>query len=161
LTKLNNNQSSAPLAERPPDGRLLAVDLGTQRIGLAVSDELQISVRPLESLRRTSWKQLLRDVAEKIADFDARALVIGLPLNLDGSISEAALEARRLAHNFARSLQVPVYMQDERLTSRAAEERLRAAGFSHQALRERVDSEAAAIILRDFISGARNLPEPV
>jgi putative Holliday junction resolvase len=91
-------------------------------------------------------------VADLLQSFDAQALVIGLPLNLDGTEGQAAVEARRLAGNFELSLKVPVHLQDERLTSREAEETLRATGRSGAELRKFVDSEAAAIILRDFIA---------
>jgi putative holliday junction resolvase len=133
-------------------GRVLALDLGEKRVGVAVSDELRISVRPLPLLHRTSWKQLLGAVAALLQSFDAQALVIGLPLNLDGTEGQPAKEARRLARNFELSLKVPVHLQDERLTSREAEEALRGAGRSGDRLRQFVDSEAAAIILRDFIA---------
>ncbi|HKQ52659.1 MAG TPA: Holliday junction resolvase RuvX [Pyrinomonadaceae bacterium] len=136
-------------------GRLLALDLGLKRVGVAVCDELQLTVRPLPFLRRTNWKQLLGAVADLLQRFDARALVIGLPLNLDGTEGEAASQARRLARNFERSLPVPVFLQDERLTSREAEETLRAAGHPVEDLREHVDSEAAALILRDFLARPR------
>ncbi|HYY59463.1 MAG TPA: Holliday junction resolvase RuvX [Pyrinomonadaceae bacterium] len=135
-----------------PAGRLLALDLGSKRVGMAVTDEMQISIRPLEPLRRTSWKELLRSVTVVLEGFDARALVIGLPLSLDGTEGSAALEARRIARNFQLSLRLPVYLQDERLTTRAAEESLRAEGLDARQRRERVDSESAAIILRDFIA---------
>lgn len=118
---------------------------------MAVSDELWITVRPLPFLRRTSWKQLLGAVADLLQSFDAQALVIGLPLNLDGTEGQAAQEARRLARNFELSLKVPVHLQDERLSSREAEEHLRVAGRPIDDLRQYVDSESAAIILRDFI----------
>ena len=86
------------------------------------------------------------------SSFDAQALVIGLPLNLDGTEGQAAKEARRLARNFELSLKAPVHLQDERLTTLEAEEALRVAGRSGADLRRYVDSESAAIILRDFIS---------
>ena len=133
-------------------GRLLALDLGEKRVGVAVCDELQLTVRPLPFLRRTNWKQLLGAVADLLRRFDARALVIGLPLSLDGTEGEAAVQARRLARNFQLSLHVPVFLQDERLTSREAEESLRAVGRRGESLREHVDSEAAAIILRDYLA---------
>ena len=136
-----------------PKGRLLSLDLGQKRVGMAVSDELQITVRPLPALSRTNWKRLLREVASALESFDARALVLGLPLGLDGSEGEAAIEARRIARNFQLSLNVPVYLQDEKLTTQAAEERLRAEGYEASEIFERLDSEAAAIILRDFIIG--------
>jgi putative Holliday junction resolvase len=91
-------------------------------------------------------------VADLLQSFDAQGLVIGLPLNLDGTEGLAALEARRLARNFELSLHVPVYLQDERLTSIEAEETLRAAGRNPADILQELDSEAAAIILRDFIA---------
>lgn len=115
-----------------------------------------MTVRPLAALNRTNWKQLLRQVSDALESFDAQALVIGLPLRMDGTEGEAAQAARRIAHKFELSLKVPVYLQDERLTSLEAEESLRAAGFADDGLRrERVDSESAAIILRDFIERVR------
>lgn len=148
----SSDNSTSPAARLKPTGRLLALDPGEKRVGVAVSDELWMTVRPLPFLRRTNWKQLFGAVAELIRGFDAQALVIGLPLNLDGTEGDAAREARRLARNFELSLEVPVYLQDERLTSREAEEALRAAGRTTKDLREQVDSESAAIILRDFIA---------
>ncbi len=139
----------------------MALDLGAKRVGLAVSDGLCITVRALAPLRRASWKQLLRDVIKQITAFDAQALVIGLPLRLDGGEGDAAAAARRIAENFARSLSIPVYLQDERLTSRAAVENLRAAGLSGDELRARVDSESALIILRDFIAAEQNSADAV
>lgn len=133
-------------------GRLLALDLGTKRVGVAVSDELQMTVQPLAPLRRTNWKTLLRQISDLRHSFDAQGVVIGLPLNLDGTEGEAAQAARRIARNLSLSLDVPVHLQDERLTTRAAEESLRAAGFRGEGLTARVDSEAAVIILRDFIA---------
>jgi putative Holliday junction resolvase len=134
-----------------PNNRLVALDLGAKRVGVAVSDELQISVTPLPFIERRSWKDLLRRVAAIIDGYDARGLVIGLPLALDGSDGEAAQEARRLAENFRRSLSVPVYLQDERLTTFAAEGKLKSEGVPPAEIEFKVDSESAALILRDFI----------
>ncbi|HMH43652.1 MAG TPA: Holliday junction resolvase RuvX [Pyrinomonadaceae bacterium] len=135
-----------------PPGRLMAIDLGAKRVGVAVSDELLMTVTPLERIERRSWKDLLRRVAALIDDYDARALVIGLPLSLDGTESNAAQEAKRLAENFRKSLSVPVYLQDERLTTAAAESELRSRGVRANEVEKRIDSESAAIILRDFIA---------
>ncbi|MBA2733824.1 MAG: Holliday junction resolvase RuvX [Acidobacteria bacterium] len=130
---------------------MLALDLGEKRVGVAISDELWISIRPLPFLHRRNWKHLLATVAGLVQHFDAQALVIGLPLNLDGTEGNASREAQRIAHNFELSLKVPVYLQDERLTTREAEGSLRAAGHTGTELDKYVDSESAAIILRDFI----------
>ena len=134
-------------------GRLLAIDLGAKRIGLAVTDELQITVTPLERLERRSWKDLLRRVAALVESYDARALIIGLPLNLDGSKGPAAEDALRIAENFRKSINVPVFLQDERLTSLAAESEMKDRGVASDEILRRVDSESAAIILRDFLAG--------
>lgn len=131
---------------------MLALDLGARRVGVAVSDELRLTVRPLPALNRSNWKRLLGEVAALCKSFDVQSIVIGLPLRLDGSEGDAAADARRMAHNFERSLHLPVFLQDERLTSRAAEENLRASGFAPKQIAAHVDSEAAAIILRDFIA---------
>lgn len=161
MHKTDNPESFARVASEPGHaGRILALDLGTKRVGVAVSDELRISVRPLAPLRRTSWKKLLGAVAETLAGFDAQALVIGLPLLLDGSEGDAATEARRLARNFELSLGVPVYLQDEKLSTQAAEEELRALGYSGRKLLERLDSQSAALILRDFLSSSPREMEP-
>ncbi len=150
------NDSPTRPCKNPLRGRVLALDLGAKRVGVAVSDELCITVRALAPIQRTNWKQLLRAVTDQIIAFDAQALVIGLPLCLNGDEGEAAMEARRIAQNFARSLSVPVYLQDERLTSQAAEENLRAAGITVNNLRARIDGESAAIILRDFINDSQS-----
>jgi putative Holliday junction resolvase len=133
-------------------GRLLALDLGARRVGVAVSDELRLTVRPLATLQRGNWKKLLREIAELRERFDARGVVVGLPLSLDGSEGAAAADARRIARNLELSLGVPVHLQDERLTSRAAEEALRAAGHTPAEINTLVDSAAAALILRDFLA---------
>ncbi len=139
-----------------PQAPIVALDLGERRVGVAVSDGLSIAISRLEALPRTNWKQLLRDVVDLVRRFDAQTVVIGLPLRLNGSSGDSALEARSVARKFARSLKVPVYLQDERLTSFAAEQNLRAEGRTHEQLSARVDSEAAAVILRDFLAAGQD-----
>ena len=141
------------LFRRAAKGRLLALDLGTKRVGVAVSDELRLTSQPLPPLKRTNWKDLLRKISELRQSFDAQAIVIGLPLRLDGTEGDAAREARRIAHNLSLSLGVPIHLQDERLTSSAAESLLRERGIKGRELTARLDSESAMLILRDFISG--------
>lgn len=135
---------------------MLALDLGQKRVGVAVTDELRITVRPLPPLRRTSWKQLIRNVAALVSDFDAQSLVIGLPLSLDGSEGTAAKEVRRQARNLELSLKLPVFLQDERLTSKEAETTLRAEGYDQDEVQARVDSAAAALILQDYLARRRD-----
>lgn len=149
---LNSLEQIAVTDNAPePTGRLLALDLGARRVGVAMSDELKITATPLPFIERRSWKDLLRRVAAIIEGYDARGLVIGLPLGLDGSEGDAAQEARRIAENFRKSLNVPVYLQDERLTSFAAGEKLKSEGVRAEEVENRIDSESAALILRDFM----------
>jgi putative Holliday junction resolvase len=131
---------------------VLALDLGSKRVGVAVSDSLSISINRLDAIQRTNWKQLLRDVENLALRFDAQTLVIGLPLKLNGSLGDSALATRKTALKFARSLSLPVYLQDERLSSAEAEANLRAAGVRPEDIGKLVDSEAAALILRDFLA---------
>jgi putative holliday junction resolvase len=133
-------------------GRLLGIDLGARRVGVAVTDETRTSVRPLPFVPRSNWKRLLEDISRLCREFDVRGVVVGLPLRLDGTEGEAAGEARRIARNLELSLSLPVQLQDERLTSRVADERLRAAGLGPRERNARVDGEAAALILSDFLS---------
>jgi putative holliday junction resolvase len=157
MDKLSTTTSAQPIL---PDsaGRLLALDLGTRRVGVAVSDELRITVNPLPAIERRSWKDLLRRVASAIEAYDARALVIGLPLSLDGAERSAAQDARAVAEKFQRSLSLPVYLQDERLTTVAATAQLRATGRSAREIERQVDSESATVILGDFIATHGQLP---
>jgi len=132
-------------------GRLLAIDLGTRRVGVALSDEMQMTVRPLAGIERKSWKNFLGRVTALIETWKPCGLVIGLPLSLDGAERSAAKETRTIAERFQRSLGVPIYLQDERLTTFAAESEMKSRGRSEPEIKREVDSEAAAIILRDFI----------
>ena len=132
-------------------GPILALDLGEKLVGAAVSDEKLITIIRLPPLKRSNWKQLLRDVLALIERFDAKTIVIGLPLSLDGTRGDAAENAQRVAQNLARSVSLPVYLQDERLTSFEATENLRAEGKRPDEIPALVDGEAAAMILRDFL----------
>ncbi len=132
-------------------GRVLAIDMGSKRVGLAVSDELRLTVRTLPALPRTPWKRLLSSLNELCVQFDVQSIVLGLPLRLDGTEGDAAREVRRVAHNLQLTLKIPLFFQDERLTSKDAESSLRERGFREGEISDRVDSEAASIILNDFL----------
>lgn len=147
-----NSNDFTDVFSAPNEGRIIALDIGTKRIGVAVCDELQITVRPLFTLNRQSWKKLLLQIKDILAEYDARALVLGLPYNFDGSESEMSHEARRLARNFHLSLSVPIFLQDERATSYEARGILWKQGANEKEMRKKIDSEAAAIILSDFLS---------
>ena len=137
-------------------GPILALDLGEKLVGVAISDELLVTTKRLPPLKRSSWKRLLLEIRELIARFDAQTIVVGLPLRLDGTEGDAAQNVRRLAVNLAKSVSQPVYLQDERLTSFAATENLKAEGLRPDDIPAHVDGEAAATILRDFIVSDQN-----
>lgn len=147
----NNTEQLTDVFDLPEKGRIIAVDPGTKRCGIAVCDELRATTRPLNVIQRTSWKKLLEIVKQIVSEFDAVALVIGLPLESDGTESEMSVEARDMARKFGLSISIPVFLQDERVTSYEAKSRLWQRGVDLEVSRRLVDSEAAAIILSDFL----------
>jgi putative Holliday junction resolvase len=141
----------ADVSQVPAEGRIIGIDPGTKRCGVAVCDELRVTTRPLASVEATNWKKLLSNIKQTVSDFDAKALVIGLPLESDGSESEMSLKARDMARKFSLSLDIPVLLQDERVTSYEARGRIWEKGVAPENTVEFVDSEAAAIILSDLL----------
>ena len=156
--EITNQDELTDVSNVPTAGRIVALDPGTKRVGVATCDELRITTRPLEYITRTSWKKLLLAVKDIIAELDAKALVIGLPLTSEGGESPMSAEARSMARRFSLSLGVPVYLQDERVTSYEAKSRLWEQGVSLKDSRSLVDSESAAIILADFIDRVATKP---
>ncbi len=135
----------------PVTGPVLALDVGEKLVGVAISDERLITTRRLLPLKRSNWKKLLQDVQHLLERYDAKTIVVGLPLSMDGREGDAAKNIRRIALNLAKSVEQPVYLQDERLTSRAAMENLIAEGVKPEEVPALIDGEAAATILRDFL----------
>ncbi len=146
-----NPNGLADVFDLPATGRILAIDPGAKRCGVAICDEMRVTTRPLPVIERTSWKKLLSNIKQIVSEYDAKAIVIGLPLESDGSESEMSAEARRMARNFSLSLNIPVFLQDERVTSYEAKSRLWERGKTVKESRHLVDSEAASIILADFL----------
>lgn len=147
-------ESAAP---SPARGRVIALDPGAERTGVAICDETRTSVRPLTTLERMSWKRFVRRVAQLCEEFDAREVVVGLPLNMDGTHGAAAQDAQRISRNLQLTLGLPVHTQDERLTSRAAAAELRAEGASPAETALSIHSRSAALILRDYLSRAEQV----
>jgi putative Holliday junction resolvase len=133
----------------------LAIDFGDKKSGFAVTDGLRIVAEPLGSVRTPGdGAELLEHVAHLLAERDVDTLVVGLPLNMDGSEGPRALATRRfMARLAARFPQLAVVAQDERLSSVEAEELLRDAGHRGRHRRERRDSFSALVILRDWLAG--------
>ena len=132
--------------------RLLALDLGSKNIGIAVSDGLGITVRPVETIRRTSVKNDIERLKFLLADLEAEAVVVGLPLKLDGATGEAAEQVMRFVERLGAEIDLPVFMQDERLTSYEAEQLMIERGWNRQQRKAKSDEIAAMIILQDYLS---------
>ena len=130
---------------------LLSLDIGTKRIGVAVSDRLGLGARGIACLPRrdSGWsKQLLKIIHE----YGSRGIVIGLARNMDGSEGPQAEDCRQAARELATICDLPQVMWDERLTTWTAKERLREQGLNEKRVAEKVDQTAAAIILEDFLA---------
>ena len=152
----NETTKKPEISELPRVGRFVALDPGTKRIGVAVCDETQTVCRPVKTIQRTSWKNTVENVKQLLAEYDARALIIGLPYNFDGSESEMTESARDMAAKLEMSVGIPVFLQDERATSFEARGRLWAQGKTTRETRH-VDAEAAAVILEDFLDRHRSI----
>ncbi len=141
----------------PARGRILAIDYGRRRIGLALSDALGLTSQPLATLARTNRRNDLRRLREIAHRHEVRRIVVGLPLHLDGSASEMADEVARFAAHIQKQLSLPVELVDERLSSWEAKQILAAGEAGSAKLRgeEKVDQIAAAVILRDYLERAR------
>jgi putative Holliday junction resolvase len=132
--------------------RLAALDVGDARVGVAVSDELGVAAHPVGVVRRRGGRHDLTALAALLAPFAPERLVVGLPLNMDGSEGVRAARTRTFAAKVAAHLGVPVEFVDERLTTFEAEQRLAAAGVRGRRRREALDRVAAAVILEGYLA---------
>lgn len=144
----------------PPAGRVLGIDLGAKRVGVAVSDDGQRMATPATTLvRRGDRARDYRAIAELVGDYEAVGVVFGLPLSLSGAEGPAAAGARTEAARVAELLAVPIDLVDERLTSVEAAGALRAAGHPTRRQRQVIDQVAAAVLLQSWLdrrAGSRN-----
>lgn len=133
--------------------RILSVDFGEKRIGLAVSDERGEIVVPVGVVHRKSDAQAASEVTAAAREREVELFVVGLPVRPDdGTDSPFAARVRNFARRLGEASGLPVELHGEALTSSSAEGELRDAGYSHTRLRTALDAEAAASILRDFLS---------
>lgn len=128
--------------------RLIGLDLGTKTIGVAISDATLMVASPVETIRRTKFTKDLARLREIIRDREAGGLVIGLPVNMDGTEGPRAQSARQFATNCAEALNLPVTLWDERLSTAAVTRILLEADSSRKRRSEVVDKMAAAYILQ-------------
>jgi putative Holliday junction resolvase len=131
--------------------RVLALDVGDKRIGVAISDPSQVLARSLKVIERGSRQQDFVAVARLVEKYEVEKVVVGYPRSLDGTVGEQAEKVERYAAGLAESLTVPVLLWDERLSTVSAERLMREAGLRGKKKRERVDAVAAAVILQDYL----------
>lgn len=149
---LNTAKCSRTLSET---GRILGVDFGKRRIGLALTDPFRVIASPLTTLTRRAgrqppWQDLLRIIKEN----EVAGIVVGLPLDLEGEEGEWAGEVRAFGDTLAERSGLPVHWVDERLSSVQAERAVRGSGLKkkQREQKERVDAAAASVILQHFLA---------
>lgn len=142
-------------ASLTPRSRLMALDLGTTTIGLAVASWPDGIATPGTTIRRTKFRQDAAELLQIIHNERITHLVLGLPMHMGGEEGRRAQATRAFARNLAPFTPPPILLFDERLTSAEAEDRMRAEGLSAVQRAERIDAYAAAIILEDAIGAIR------
>jgi len=138
-----------------PDTRLAGLDLGKKTIGIAVSDTLRMAATPRTTLKRGKFTADTEILEKLIAEEQIGGLVIGLPLNMDGTAGPAAQSARAFARNFAARSEIPILLWDERLSTAAVTRTLLDADASRKRRGQVVDKLAAAYILQGALDRMR------
>lgn len=147
--------------------RVLGVDLGRRRIGLAISDATRTLARPLRTIERGPSDRLaIRDLVAAVealaVEPDGLArVVVGLPRHLDGSASDETAHVQEIAAALQRRIRVPVVLQDERLSSREAESRLAIRVRDWRKRKAKLDAASAAVILQDYLDTHAEAPAPL
>lgn len=136
--------------------RYLGIDFGRRRVGIAISDPGGLIARPMETLIVNGPNDALRQVLALVTEYAVVGIVLGWPITLAGDISEAAQEIERFAKKLRAATAVPVFLEDERFSSRQAEAVLHAQGKRIKGNKEKIDRISAAIILQSFLDRQNN-----
>jgi putative Holliday junction resolvase len=136
--------------------RILAIDYGRKRIGLACSDEMGLTAQPFGTLLRTNRRNDIRRLREICRERAVGQIIVGHPLHMTGEAGEMAQEASRFAARLEKDLGIGVVLFDERLTSWEAEQLMADSGSKSKRKRKYVDDVAAAVLLRDYLNQARS-----
>jgi putative Holliday junction resolvase len=142
-----------------PEARLLGLDVGTKTVGLALSDVTRSVATPYSTLRRTKFTEDAKAILEVVEKNQVGGLVIGFPLNLDGSEGPRAQSTRAFARNLAARIELPIVFWDERLSTAAVERHLIEADASRKRRAEVIDRMAAAYILQGALDRLKYLAE--
>ena len=150
----------APIVRYSRIVRMIGLDLGERRIGIAVSDPSATLARPLKTIERrgsdeTAIAQVRAVIAELEEDEPVAGIVVGLPRKLDGSPTGQTVRAQKMIDLLAQQLRIPVFAQDERLSSREAEQRLALREKDWRKRKAKLDAASAAVILQDYLDARR------
>jgi putative Holliday junction resolvase len=159
LASLITIDSGEFAAALPDGGKLIGLDIGTKTVGIAICDAGWHFAGPAETIRRTKFTQDLQTLQALIAREQIAGLVVGLPLNMDGTDSPRTQSVRAFARNLA-PLDLPILLWDERWSTQAVERAMIEADVSRARRAEKVDALAAAHILQGAIDALANLPPP-
>jgi len=144
-----------PLATIPPSGKILGLDLGTKTIGVAVSDAMRYAATPLETIKRTKFTQDAERLIALVRENQAVAIVLGLPLNMDGSEGPRVQSTRAFARNLLQKIDLPIAFWDERLSTSAVTRMMIEADLRRDRRAEIVDKLAASYILQGLLDRLR------
>lgn len=136
---------------------LLAIDYGTKKIGLAVSNPEHTIAMPHSIIIAYKEQEKLGKIDDFVTKHKVCAIVVGLPVNMDGTYSEQTKIVISFVNKLADKISLPIYLQDERLTSKAADSLLRDMGFNRKQRNERDDMAAASMILETTLESVRKL----
>jgi putative holliday junction resolvase len=140
----------------PVGGRLLGIDYGERRIGLAVSDPSGLIASPVGTITRRAGKRApVAELVRRVEELDIQGIVLGLPLDANGEELPRAVEVRRLAEQLAARTGLPTELVDERYSTAAALRRVREMGGKTKGRKADVDALAAALLLQGVLDGAR------
>jgi putative Holliday junction resolvase len=131
--------------------RILALDHGTKRIGIAVSDELKMIATPLEFIPAEPYLDFLARLKEIIREKEVELILVGMPRNMDGSYGPAALKVQEFVAVLKDKIAIPIQLWDERLTSAQAQRFLIQGGVRRADRKEKVDKMAASILLQSYL----------
>lgn len=134
-----------------PHMRILGLDHGTRRVGVAVSDEMQFIAQPLEYIPAEPFADFLTRLKEILREKEVDLILIGMPRNMDGSYGPAALKVQEFAAALKDAVTVPLKLWDERLTTKQAQQFLIQGGMRREKRKEKVDQTAAAILLQSYL----------
>ena len=138
--------------------RILGIDFGTVRIGLALSDPTGTLASPLPHLEKKTISQINAALTELVETHEISRVVVGLPRNMDGSYGPAAEKVRDFISKIQGSIGIPIETQDERLTTVQASKQLSQIGLNQKELRKKIDSSSASLILQQYLDRKSLIP---